>query len=102
MDWFDQDGGTMEVEQWTDAAHRTLQYVAASVPENGETNRILLIVHGTEAPIDVRLPESIEGATAFVQLWSSADETPSDEQRRYAPGDVLPVQGTSMRLFRVE
>jgi len=102
MDWFDQDGDTMEIEQWNDPSHRTLQYVAASVPENGATNRILLIVHGTEAPVDVRLPDSIEGATGFVSLWSSADEVPSTEERRYAPGEVLPVAGTSMRLFRVE
>ncbi|MGQ7310083.1 glycogen debranching protein GlgX [Microbacterium arabinogalactanolyticum] len=102
MDWFDQNGETMEVEQWNDPRNRTLQYVAASVPENGASNRILLIVHGTESPIDVRLPDSIEGATAFVELWSSADDTPQSEQRRHAPGEVLPVPGTSMRLFRVE
>ncbi|MGB4136330.1 MAG: glycogen debranching protein GlgX [Microbacterium sp.] len=102
MDWFDQNGETMEVEQWNDPRNRTLQYVAASVPENGESNRILLIVHGTEAPIDVRLPETIEDATAFVSLWSSADERPDEELRRHAPGDVLPVVGTSMQLFRIE
>ncbi|MFE6733756.1 glycogen debranching protein GlgX [Microbacterium sp. NPDC057650] len=102
MDWFDQDGGTMEVEQWNDPRNRTLQYVAATGGQTSEANRILLIVHGTEAPIDVRLPDSIEGATAFVSLWSSADERPDDSLRRYAPGDVLPLSGTSMQLFRIE
>ncbi|MFT4258672.1 glycogen debranching protein GlgX [Microbacterium sp.] len=102
MDWFDQNGETMESEQWTDPGNRTLQYVAASTPDLEAPNRILLIVHGTEAPIDVRLPVELEDATRFVSLWSSADERPSDVEEVFAPGDVLPVKGTSMRLFRVE
>ncbi|MEV8219611.1 glycogen debranching protein GlgX [Microbacterium sp. NPDC077391] len=102
MEWFDQNGETMAAEQWNDPRHRTLQYVATSDPRDGESNRILLIVHGTEAPIDVRLPEGLDGATVFTSLWSSADEAPRAEQRRYAPGEVLPIAGTSMQLFRVE
>ncbi|PYD01211.1 glycogen debranching enzyme GlgX [Microbacterium esteraromaticum] len=102
MEWFDQNGETMEAEQWNDPRHRTLQYVATSDTRDGDSNRILLIVHGTETPIDVRLPDVLEGATAFTALWSSADEAPAEEQRRYLPGDVLPVAGTSMQLFRVE
>lgn len=102
MDWYDQDGETMESAQWTDPGHRTLQYVAASTPHREAPNRILLIVHGTEAPIDVRLPTRIEGANRFVELWSSADERPASEERVHAPGDVLPIPGTSMRLFRVD
>ncbi|MGS0560453.1 glycogen debranching protein GlgX [Microbacterium aurugineum] len=102
MDWYDQNGETMEQSQWADPGNRTLQYVAASTPDAEAYNRILLIVHGTESPIDVRLPEEIEGATRFVSLWSSAQERPSDDEEVFAPGDVLPVSGTSMRLFRVE
>jgi glycogen debranching enzyme len=102
MDWFDQNGETMESEQWTDPGNRTLQYVAASTPDREAANRILLIVHGTESPIDVRLPEDLEGATRFVSLWSSADEHPDSAEDVFAPGDVLPIPGTSMRLFRVE
>jgi len=102
MDWYDQNGETMEQSQWADPGNRTLQYVAASTPDAEAYNRILLIVHGTESPIDVRLPEEIEDATRFVSLWSSAQERPSDDEEVFAPGDVLPVSGTSMRLFRVE
>lgn len=102
MDWFDQNGETMESAQWNDPRNRTLQYVAASTPEKEQFNRILLIVHGTESPIDVRLPEEIEDATRFVSLWSSAHERPSDDAEVFAPGDVLPIPGTSMHLFRVE
>jgi len=102
MDWFDQNGETMESEQWTDPGNRTLQYVAASTPDREAANRILLIVHGTESPIDVRLPEELEDATRFVSLWSSADERPDAGGEVFAPGDILPIPGTSMRLFRVE
>jgi len=102
MDWFDQNGETMESEQWTDPGNRTLQYVAASTPDREAANRILLIVHGTESPIDVRLPEELEDATRFVSLWSSADERPGADGETFAPGEVLPIPGTSMRLFRVE
>jgi len=102
MDWYDQNGQTMESDQWTDPGSRTLQYVAASTPDREPANRILLIVHGTESPIDVRLPEDLEGATRFVSLWSSADERPTEVEEHLAPGDVLPIPGTSMRLFRVD
>ncbi|MFS0852206.1 glycogen debranching protein GlgX [Microbacterium sp. 179-I 3D4 NHS] len=102
MDWYDQDGRTIQSDQWADPGHRTLQYVAASTPGSEDPNRILLIVHGTESPIDVRLPTEIEGATRFVSLWTSAQERPTDDEEVFVPGEVLSVPGTSMRLFRVE
>lgn len=101
MDWYDQNGETMEQEQWTDPGNRTLQYVAASTPVDEPANRILLVVHGIEAPIDITLP-AIEDASRFVSLWSSSDEHPDVESETFAPGDVLLTPGTSMRLFRVE
>ncbi len=99
IDWYDEHGETMSGERWTNPAHRTLLYAAASTPESEDPNRILLVVHGTEKPVDVTLPV-IEGVEEYVSLWSSADETPSDERRSYAPGDVVPIVGTSMHLFR--
>lgn len=102
MDWYNQNGETMEQSQWTDPGNRTLQYVAESTPVDGPSNRVLLIVHGTEEPIDVTLPDDLEGASRFVSLWSSADEQPVVGSETFIPGEVLPVPGTSMRLFRVE
>lgn len=101
MRWYNQNGESMEQPQWTDPGNRTLQYVAASTPIDEPVNRILLIVHGTEASIDVTLPE-VDGATRFVTLWSSADERPSSEATTFAPGDVIPIPGTSMRLFLLQ
>ncbi|QIG40501.1 glycogen debranching protein GlgX [Microbacterium sp. 4R-513] len=101
MEWYDEHGETMSIERWTNPAHRTLQYVATSTPEVEEFNRILLMVHGTERPIDVTLPE-IEGVTRYVSLWSSAEETPGETERGYLPGEIVALPGTSMHLFRAE
>src|SRR5690606_7550439 len=76
MTWYDEAGETMSIEQWTDASHRTIQYVAASTPEEEHFNRILLVVHGKESPIEVTLP-AVEGVTGYVSLWSSVDERPA-------------------------
>ncbi|MDQ2697684.1 MAG: glycogen debranching enzyme, partial [Actinomycetota bacterium] len=101
MEWYDENGETMSIERWTDPSHRTLQYVAASTPEFEDFNRVLLMIHGTERPIDVTLP-AIEGVERFVSLWSSADEAPTEDDTDWHPGDVVSLPGTSMRLFRVE
>lgn len=101
MDWYDENGEMMSGERWTNPAHRTLQYAAASTPETEAFNRILLIVHGNERPIDVTLP-AIEGVTRFVSLWSSAEEAPSPAEPVHTPGEIIPMPATSMHLFRAE
>ena len=101
MDWYDESGAMMSIDRWTNPAHRTIQYVAASTPEHEAFNRILLMVHGNESPIDVTLPD-VEGVTRYVELWSSIDERPRDVEQTFEPGDIVPLPGTSMRLFRAE
>jgi len=101
IDWYDEHGATMSGERWADPTHRTMQYVAASTPELEAFNRILLVVHGSERPIEVTLPK-ISGVKRFVSLWSSADETPRDDEEVFAPGDSLSLGGTTMHLFRAE
>jgi len=101
IDWYDEHGETMSVERWTNPSHRTLQYDARSTPETEGANRILLIVHGNERPVDVTLPR-IDGVGRYVSLWSSADERPVLDDEVLTPGDVVHLHDTSMRLFRVE
>jgi len=101
IDWYDERGETISGERWSDPTHRTMQYVAASTPEAERFNRILLVVHGSERPIDVTLPK-IRGVKHFVSLWSSADETPRDDEEVFAPRDCLRLGGTTMHLFRAE
>lgn len=101
IDWYDEHGETMSIARWTDPAHRTLQYDARSTPEHEAPNRILLIVHGNERPIDVTLPR-IEGITRYIALWSSLDERPSDNEAVYEPGEIVSLPDTAMQLFRME
>ncbi|MEZ3161297.1 glycogen debranching protein GlgX [Microbacterium sp. BWT-B31] len=102
MEWYDERGWTISIAQWRDPSHRTLQYAATASAAPGEVvNRVLLVVHGQESPIEVTLPE-IDGVRAFVSLWSSADERPAESAERFAPGDVIGMPGASMRLFHAE
>ncbi|MGB4779219.1 glycogen debranching protein GlgX [Microbacterium sp.] len=100
IDWYDEHGETMSIERWTDPSHRTLQYDARSTPNGEAANRILLIVHGNERPVEVTLPR-IEGVTGYVSLWSSIPERPDDEERVFAPGDAVSITDTALHLFRV-
>ena len=59
------------------------------------------MVHGNEKPVDVTLP-TIDGVTSFVSLWSSEDEAPSEAPVEFLPGEIVPLAGTSMRLFRAQ
>jgi len=100
IDWYDENGDTMSIERWTDPTHRTLQYDAASTPEEEEPNRILLVVHGTEHPIDVTLPR-IDGVSAYLSLWSSVPDRPDMTEPTFAPGETIRLPGTAMHLFRM-
>lgn len=101
IDWYDENGETMSIERWTDPAHRTLQYDAASTPEEEDPNRILLVVHGTERPVEVTLP-TIEGVSGYVSLWSSVPDRPDTTEPLFAPGAVLTLPGTALHLFRMQ
>ncbi|PPL16198.1 glycogen debranching protein GlgX [Microterricola pindariensis] len=100
MDWFDADGLPMSEEDWNAPEQRTLQYLAASTPVEEEFNRILLVVHATESERDVALP-SHEGVDWYETLWDSADDClGATRLENHAPGAVLRMAGTSMRLLR--
>ncbi len=101
IDWYDENGQTMSLERWNDPAHRTLQYDALSLPEHEDPNRVLLIVHGIEKPIQVTLPR-VDGITRYTSLWSSVPERPDDERPVYAPGDAIALPDTALHLFRME
>ncbi|MFG6445449.1 glycogen debranching protein GlgX [Microbacterium sp. P07] len=101
MAWYDERGETMSEHRWADPSHRTLQYVATSTPDDGERNRVLLIIHGDEQAIDVTLPV-IDGVERYVSQWSSADDVPARQTRAHLPGETVALAGTSMLLFVAE
>ncbi|MEO6506104.1 MAG: glycogen debranching protein GlgX [Terrimesophilobacter sp.] len=97
MAWFNADGRSMSIDDWNSSSERTLQYFAESTPESEGLNRILLIVHGMEAPETVSLPV-LDGIVQYTQLWNSAlDDV---EVMDHAPGTTVHVAGTSLQLFR--
>ena len=98
MDWYDERGEMMSGERWADPTHRTLQYLATSTPELEAPNRTLLIVHGNERPVTVRLP-LVDGVAQYRSVWSSEDEHPSATTSLHEPGSTIELGPTSMRLF---
>jgi len=98
MDWYNKNGEAMTMEDWDSPTERTLQYLAASTPEFEPFNRILLIIHGLEATVTVRLPHH-EGVRDYTLLWDSSVGMFEGRQLEWHPGDALDVAGTSMQLF---
>lgn len=98
MRWFDAHGRGMSEEDWTSAAHRTLQYLAASTHVNGDPDRVLLVVHGVEQDTTVVLAED-SGVTGYTRLWNSAEPEPLEHGESFAAGQVIRVAATSMQLF---
>ncbi|PPG30171.1 glycogen debranching protein GlgX [Rathayibacter sp. AY2B9] len=98
MTWFDAHGRGMSEHDWTSAANRTLQYLAASTPVEGEPDRVLLVVHGVEQDTTVVLAEG-EGVTGYTRLWNSEEPEPLEHGESFEPGQVIRVAGTSMQLF---
>ncbi|WP_157156524.1 glycogen debranching protein GlgX [Diaminobutyricimonas sp. LJ205] len=99
MDWYNKQGLSMADEDWDSPAERTVQYLAASTPEEESSNRILLVVHGLEQDVTVTLPEH-EGVSSYTLLWDSARDDLSAAALEHGPGSELTLAGTSMQLFR--
>ncbi|MGL4339517.1 MAG: glycogen debranching protein GlgX [Rhodoglobus sp.] len=98
MNWYNKEGLSMSDQDWDSPQERTLQYLATATPENGETNRILIIVHGLEEAATVTLPPQ-EGITAYSLLWDSAISGVPEASTEHLPGTELSVAGASMQLF---
>lgn len=99
MDWYNVAGETMTIDAWNDPAQRTLQYLVTSTPEDEPFNRVLLIVHGREQPIEVTLPSHAD-VTDYELLWDSSLETRIDNSMHHAPLDRVRIEPSSMQLFR--
>ena len=101
MDWYNAQGRTMTQEEWQDPHNRTLQFVAASTPENEDFNRILMIVHGIEQTTDVVVPEH-PGVKYYAPLWFSPHPAPREIPGVLRPGETFKLNGTSILLYNAE
>ena len=92
MDWFDATGALMDDEDWNSPENRTLQYLAASTPDQEEFNRILLIVHGVEDDVKVVTPRR---ARRRRRTSCSGTARPRCRSRRTRPSSLPAPDGSS-------
>lgn len=96
MEWFDAGGSTMSIDDWNSPEARTLQFLASSTHATDGFNRILLAFHGLETEVELTLPFH-SGVSNYRLLFDSAFDW--IKQSNHAPGSVVTMSGTSMRLY---
>lgn len=96
--WYNQAGEIMSEENWHDQECRTISRYSERALDS-EKNALLLIIHGSEASIEVTLPKP-DGVTGYELLWNSAHESPDQDRGHHAVGHKIHVSGTSMLLLR--
>ncbi|MCF8528636.1 MAG: glycogen debranching protein GlgX [Aquiluna sp.] len=98
MLWYSVRGDEMSVEDWHNSERRTLQRLAYHLMNDGSKQGILLVINGTEAVKEVRLPKP-DGLKEFQLLWDSALETPPSRKADFPAGSTIRMVETSMQLF---
>jgi glycogen operon protein len=98
MRWFNAAGELMRDENWADAQCRTMMRLTDHLRPDGSLDSMLVIVHGAEYEITVKLP-TVEGIQGYELLWDSASEEPG-QARKLAPGEALTMASLSMALIR--
>ncbi len=99
LKWYNSSGEIMTDDDWHNPECRTISRFSQRVFDDGSTNSLLLVVHGSENSTQLTLP-NIEGISQFELLWDSAHEVPQASEAKLATGAALDPSGTSMLLFR--
>ncbi|MFM5905402.1 MAG: glycogen debranching protein GlgX [Micrococcales bacterium] len=97
--WFNASGGLMTEEDWNNSETRTVARFSEHLEADGSTNRVLLLVHGSETATKVVLPSEI-GVDKYEVLWNSAHELPAVEFEVVTANQPLAVSGTSIQVLR--
>jgi glycogen operon protein len=88
--WFTADGGPMDREAWSVPGRRVIQMLRPA-PGKGESD-VLLVLNGGLENVEVRLPATLDGASPWHRVWSSAWDAPED------PGDDDEPGGTTIAV----
>ena len=99
LKWYNSSGEIMTDDDWHNPECRTISRFSQRVFNDGSTNSLLLVVHGSENSKQLTLP-NIEGISQFELLWNSAHEVPQASEAKLATGAAVDLSGTSMLLFR--
>ncbi|MEJ5944824.1 glycogen debranching protein GlgX [Pseudokineococcus basanitobsidens] len=98
--WFGPDGRPMSEERWHEVQLRTLQMVHHGGPTGGRS--LLVVLHSGAGSTPVRLPAE-PWALGWDLLWDSTCERPEDvPPAACAPGEVVEVGPTSMRVYAAD
>jgi glycogen operon protein len=96
--WYNADGEIMSEENWHDQECRTIQRLTKHTANN-KNEALVLVIHGSESAITIKLPEHDE-VVGYELIWNSALELPPSEFERFAPLEMVTLSGTSIQLFR--
>lgn len=99
MRWFNASGELMTEENWNDNQCRTLMRLTDHLKADRSLDSMLVIFHGAEYPIEVKLPDLNE-VSHYELLWDSKYESPQ-AGKTTTPGAKLALEGLSMALLRV-
>jgi glycogen debranching enzyme len=98
MRWFNAAGELMTEENWHDSQLRTLIRLTDHQNSTGQIESIMLIIHGAEHQIEVRLPE-IDNILEYELLWDSSWELPEPSQFIGA-GSPIGMEPLSVSLLK--
>jgi glycogen operon protein len=97
--WYNSEGGLMSEEDWNSPETRVIQRLNENLDENGKQNLTLLVINGSEEPLDLTLPEW-ETVSSYEMLWNSADAVPNVHTTAFKAGKNVAVSECSVMLFR--
>lgn len=98
MRWFNAAGELMTDENWTDSQCRTMMRLTDHLNESDSLDSMLLVVHGAEYQLEVKLPE-VEGISGYQLLWDSYLEIPG-APISLSPGQHVLMNPLSMALIK--
>lgn len=99
LKWYNASGQIMTEDDWHSQECRTISRFSQRVLEDGGSNALLLVIHGSETSTTVTLPE-LDGIQNLEVIWNSAHEVPQAQGSALVPGDQIELSGTSMILLQ--
>ena len=97
--WYSATGEIMNEDGWNSSETRVIQRLAENVDESGNRNLTLLVINGSEAEVELCLPQW-ETVAAYELLWDSADEVPGKVEGKFKAGGNVAISECSVMLFR--
>ncbi|MCL1900041.1 MAG: glycogen debranching protein GlgX [Promicromonosporaceae bacterium] len=96
--WYTETGLPMNRTTWDEPSRRVVQMLRPG-PQAGDSD-VLLVVNDRLEPLTVSLPPTMEGATAWRQVWASEWDSPTDPRGDTPPKrHAVPVEALSVQVW---